>query len=67
MAMTRLRYQLQAAVPGGGTATTAAVLTATLGAAAHAGLSPSTRCMAWTWGSPPGSALSAFLPHRGPR
>ena len=34
MAMTRLRYQLQAAVPGGGMVTTAAVLTATLGAAA---------------------------------
>src|ERR1035438_6222735 len=33
MAMTRLRYQLQAAVPGGGMVTTAAVLTATLGAA----------------------------------
>jgi predicted metal-binding membrane protein len=32
--MTRLRYQLQAAVPGGGMVTTAAVLTATLGAAA---------------------------------
>ncbi len=34
MAMTRLRYQLQAAVPGGGMVTTAAVLTVTLGAAA---------------------------------
>src|ERR1035438_6172946 len=33
MAMTRLRYQLQAAVPGGGMVTTAAVFTATLGAA----------------------------------
>ncbi len=34
MAMTRLRYQLQAAVPGGTTVTTPVVLTATLGAAA---------------------------------
>jgi predicted metal-binding membrane protein len=34
MAMTRLRHQLSGAVPGGGTATTVAVLTATLAAAA---------------------------------
>ena len=34
MAMTRLRYQLMGAVPGGTTATTAAALAATLGAAA---------------------------------
>ncbi len=34
MAMTRLRYQLLGAVPSGTTATTAATLTATLGAAA---------------------------------
>jgi predicted metal-binding membrane protein len=34
MAMTRLRYRLWDAVPSGATATTAAVLTATLGAAA---------------------------------
>ena len=34
MAMTRLRYQLLGAVPSGTTATTAAALTATLGAAA---------------------------------
>jgi predicted metal-binding membrane protein len=34
MAMTRSRYQLSDAIPGGGTAKTAVVLTATLGAAA---------------------------------
>ena len=34
VAMTRLRYQLVGAIPGGTTATTAAALTATLGAAA---------------------------------